>query len=54
MQSQTSKGKATLYILFCLKLTAPVLILGKSENKLLLLCLDGIPKTCVMDQMSNT
>lgn len=54
MQSQTSKSKATLYVFFCLKLSALVLIFGKSENELLLLCLDSIPKTCTMDQMNNS
>ena len=53
MQSQMSKSKATLYIFFCLKLSAPVLIFGKSENKLLFF-LDSIPKTSTMGQMNNS
>lgn len=38
---------------FCLKFSAPLLIFGKSENKLLLLCLDNIPKTCTVDHVSS-
>lgn len=52
LQFQMSRNNLTLYQCH-FALSAPLLVFGKREHKLLLLCLDNTPKTCTVDPVSS-